>query len=469
MKRASKHQFQKITLAPLGGGINIALPPEQIADNEMQECENFIFERDSARLVGRGGLRSLITFESRVKSMFYDIETNTTFVFLENRDCYQLTISSGNVQKRYLDKVTGYEVPQCCKFNNNLFVASGGLLQYFDYQEQASETGAKIYSLNTITSSPICDRLFYRWGRLAVAKRGSDRITYSYVGDAKSDTAWTENMNDDASSKWLDVGNYDGGDIAEIVPLATDMIVFKTNGAVYQLVGDADFNTWAVYNVSNFSDLTTDFMAGISATNIGNEVVFLSLRGLKTLSTTQDYGNISATDIGSKFNKLLTTNMYEPEMYHLRRYMTILIRPKADKDYFVAYNYGLNAATILKFGFSIEYILETKDDLFVGANNTVYQWTEEATMDDDLPINYKLVPKDTIGSDKLLVKAIDTKFSSDHAGDTLLTIGERLKVTMPCNDRKKIRCNHSEETIHLEVSSQSRFEVDHIILDVAAL
>ena len=129
MKRASKHQFQKITLAPLGGGINVALPPEQIADNEMQECENFIYERDSARLVGRGGLRSLVTFESRVKSMFYDIETNTTFVFLENRDCYQLTLSSGNVQKIYLDKVTGYEVPRCCKFNNNLFVASGGLLQ----------------------------------------------------------------------------------------------------------------------------------------------------------------------------------------------------------------------------------------------------------------------------------------------------------------------------------------------------
>lgn len=68
-------------------------------------------------------------------------------------------------------------------------------------------------------------------------------------------------------------------------------------------------------------------------------------------------------------------------MYHLRRHMTILIRPKSDKDYFVAYNYGLNAATILKFGFSIKYVLETKDDVFVGANNTIYQWTEEVTID----------------------------------------------------------------------------------------
>lgn len=468
MKRASKHQFQKITLAPLGGGINVALPPEQIADNEMQECENFIYERDSARLVGRGGLRSLITFESRVKSMFYDIETNTTFVFLENRDCYQLIVGDTGVQQRYLDKVTGEEPPQCCKFNNNLFIASGGLLQYYDYAAQ-DLGNTETYSLQTITSSPICDRLFYRWGRLAVAKRGSDRITYSYVGDAISETAWVENMNDDASAKWLDIGNYDGGDIAEIVPLATDMMVFKTNGSIYQLAGDADFNSWCVYNVSNFTDLTADFMAGIAATNIGNEVVFLSLRGLKTLATTQDYGNISATDIGSKFNKLLTTDMYEPEMFHMRRHMTILIRPKANKDYLVAYNYGLNAATVLKFGFSIEYVLETKDDIFVGGGNTVYQWTQEATLDDDLPINYKVVPKDTIGSDKILVKAIDTKFSSDHAGDAELSIGTRLKVTMPCNDRRKIRCNHSEATVHLEVSSQSRFEVDHIILDIVAL
>lgn len=461
MRRATKHQFKKVQFAPLNGGINVAQVPEQIAENEMQECQNFWYEKDSMRLVGRGGLSQLTTFQSRVRSMYYDIETNTTFVFLENRDCYQLTVGSGSATKNFIDKVTGTKKPMCCKFNNKLFVASGEWLQFYDYDQKGM--------LQTITTSPRCDKLFYRFGRLAVARVGSDRITYSATADATSDVAWNaENTNDDSLAKWLDIGSDDGGDIVEIVPLATDMIIFKSNGKAYQFVGDADFNTWSVYNVANNTDIAQNYLNGTVATNLGQEVVFLSLRGLKTLSATQDYGNITATDIGSKFAKLITDGMYEPEFYHLRRHKTLMIRPKADSSYFVAFNYGIGAATTIKFGMTVQSILETKDDILVACGNTIYRWSVEATMDDNLPIEYIMKPRVVLGSDEVLVKAIDTKFTSDHAGEATVTI-DRLKVKMPTNSRRKVRCNHSTDAIDLEVRSNSRFELDHLVLDVADL
>ena len=461
MRRATKHQFKKVQFAPLNGGINVSQVPEQIAENEMQECQNFWYEKDSMRLVGRGGLSQLATFQSRVRSMYYDIETNTTFAFLENRDCYQVTLgSSSDVQKNFIDKVSGSKQPMCCKFNNKLFVASGEWLQFYDYDSKGM--------LQSIMTSPKCDKLFYRFGRLAVARTGSDRITYSSTGDATSDVAWEENTNDDSSSKWLDIGSDDGGDIVEIVPLATDMIIFKSNGKAYQFVGDADFNTWSVYNVANHTDIAQNFTNGTLATNLGQEVVFLSLRGLKSLAATQDYGNITATDIGSKFAKLITDDMYEPEFFHLRRHKTLMIRPKADATYFVAYNYGIGSATTIKFGMTVQSILETKDDVFVACGNTIYRWSIEATTDDNQPIEYIMKPRVVLGSDEVLVKAIDTKFSSDHSGEAVVSI-DRLSVKMPTNSRRKVRCNHSTDAIDLEVRSNSRFELDHIVLDVADL
>lgn len=438
------------------------MPPFQIAENEMQECENFIYEKDSYRLVGRGGLQSISTFTANIRSLFYDIDTNQVFAFLEDRSCYVLILGEAETSRQYLDKVTGEGKPKCCKFKDKLFVASGEHLQFYDY-------GVLENKLQTLTDAPVCDNLFYRWGRLMVVMTGSDRITYSYVGDASSAEAWVENANDPAASRWIDIGSDDSGDITDIVPLATDIIIFKSNGTAYQFTGDSSVSTWVVYNVANFTDLTGDFTAGMAATNIGNQIVFLSLRGLKTLSATQDYGNIAANDIGDKFNSLLTNGLYEPEMYNLRRHKMLLIRPTSDKKYFVAYNYGLGAATVLRFGVDVNYILETKDDLFVAAGNTIYRWTEEATMDGDEDINYLIKPREVLGSDEMLIKAIDTKFVSDRAGDVSFKIGERLNVTMPANNRRKVRCNHSCDAVDITITSKTRFELGHIYLDMAEL
>lgn len=453
MRRGNKHPSRIVNFAGLSGGINVAQVPEQIAESEMQVCENFLYASNSMRLVGRCGLSDAIAvFPASIKELYYDVDTNMVFSFLTDRQTY--IVKSGlTAEPRFIDYVTGSEIPVCTKMKDKLWLASGEHLQCFDFGSDSV--------LNTVTSSPVCDICFYRFGRLAVGKIGSDRITFSGTGDG---SYWEENTNDKSAVRWLDVGSDDSGDIASIVPLATDLMFIKSNGNIYQLMGDSDPNSWNLPCIATGVDPVGRF----AATNIGSEVVFLSLRGLKSLATTMDYGNIKSADIGSKFNKLITDKLYEPRIFHLKRHHTLLIRPSSDWSFFIAYNYGVGAATVLRFGVPIASIIETSNEILVASGNNLYRMSDEFTTDAGVPINYKLMPKDVIGGEQLLIKAIDTKFTSDRAGVASVSTG-KLKVDMPTNNRRKVRCNHSTPCITLTIESNSRFELDHISLEVVDL
>lgn len=452
MRRANKHSARAISFANITGGINVSQTGEQIAENEMQVCENFIYERDTKRLVGRGGLSApLFNFPNTVKELYYDIDTNIVTAFLNNKDI--LILNANYTGAINIGKLTGDRVPVCCKFQNKLWIASGGALQYYDYSGQ---TG-----LHTVTSSPACDIVFQRVARLAVIKTGSDTITYSGVGDGE---AWTYASDDPSTSQFIDIGYGDSGDVVSVVPLATDLITLKSNGLVYQFSGDTDKDSWRVTNIGSAAD-----PVGIcTATNIGNSVVLISNRGLKSLNTTMDYGNISATDIGDKFNNLITHGLYEPRIFHLKRHSTIMIRPTEDWSFFIAFNYLLNAATVLRFPVRISSIIETSDEILLSGGNSLFKIDDEFTTDNQAPITYKIKTKCHISTEKMLVKAIDTKFSSDRSGDVSIKAG-RLAATMPTNSRKKIRCNHSTDSIEIEIESKTRFELDHIAIEVADL
>jgi hypothetical protein len=451
MKRSNKHEVQHIVFQGLTGGIDISQAPENIADTDMQICQNFIYAKDSKRLTGRGGLSAPVyAFSQNIKSSYYDDDTDTIFLFLADGSIYSYVV--GQIPS-LLGALTGTEAPMCAKFMDKLWFASGGLLQYYDYG-----------SLNTVTSSPTCDIAFMRFARLAVGQTGNDRLTLSAVGDG---TSWG-NVTDssegavDSSAQWLDVGYGDTGNILSIVPIATDLIFIKSNGMVYQLIGDNTPSSWDCVHVAS----KTDPIGDMTAINVGNDVVFLSRHGLKALSTTQDYGNIAPSDIGDKFNGLLTNGMWEPQVFNLRRHRMMMIRPTADKTYWVAYNYQLGSATVLKFAIPITSMFETETDVYVTSGMSLYRWSEDYTDDNGVKIQYELKPHDVISTDEILVKSVDTKFSSDYAGTATVSAGT-LSVNVETNTRNKIRCNHSTDAISLDVKSTDRFILDHISLKVA--
>ena len=450
MRRTNKHQINRVSFIGMTGGVNISQAPEQIADTEMQQAQNFIYAIDSKRLKGRGGLGLLNTTDETIRDMWYDVDTNVLLLFTTTFKVYRYVMGQTPI---YIGKLNGSYSPMCAKFMDKIWIASGGKLQYYDYTQNAE--------LQTVGDSPTCSMVFQRFSRIAVSQDGTNGFYLSSVGDG---TEWAEDTNRADKEQWLDVGYGDSGTITAIVPLATDIIFIKSNGKIYQLSGDADPNDWQVTEIANGTD-----PAGTNcAVNIGNSVVFLSIRGLKSLAAVMEYGNIATADIGDKFNGLITENMYEPRFYHLQRHSLLLIRPTSDYSYFVAYNYQLGSATTLKFNMDIDAICETSDDILVSSENKIYQWDDRYTDDDGKKIEYVLQPKATMGMEQMLMKAIDTKFSSDYSGKAIVQEGT-LKVSVPTDTRNKIKCNHSTDYMDITITSNDRFIVDHIMVEVADL
>lgn len=450
MRRINKHQINRVSFIGMTGGVNISQAPEQIADTEMQQAQNFIYAIDSKRLKGRGGLGLLNTMNETIRDMWYDVDTNVLLLFTKTFKAYRYVMGQ---TPTYIGKLNGSYSPMCAKFMDKIWIASGGKLQYYDYTQNAE--------LQTVSDSPTCSMVFQRFSRIAVSQDGTNGFYLSSVGDG---TEWAEDTNRADKEQWLDVGYGDSGTITAIVPLATDIIFIKSNGKIYQLSGDADPNDWQVTEIANGTD-----PAGTNcAVNIGNSVVFLSIRGLKSLAAVMEYGNIATADIGDKFNGLITDNMYEPRFYHLQRHSLLLIRPTSDYSYFVAYNYQLGSATTLKFNMDIDAICETSDDILVSSENKIYQWDDRYTDDDGKKIEYVLQPKATMGMEQMLMKAIDTKFSSDYSGKATVQEGT-LKVSVPTDTRNKIKCNHSTDYMDITITSNDRFIVDHIMVEVADL
>lgn len=450
MRRTNKHQINRVSFIGMTGGVNISQAPEQIADTEMQQAQNYIYAIDSKRLKGRGGLGLLNTTDETIRDMWYDVDTNVLLLFTKTFKAYRYVMGQ---TPTYIGKLNGSYSPMCAKFMDKIWIASGGKLQYYDYTQNTE--------LQTVGDSPTCSMVFQRFSRIAVSQDGTNGFYLSSVGDG---TEWAEDTNRADKEQWLDVGYGDSGTITAIVPLATDIIFIKSNGKIYQLSGDADPNDWQVTEIANGTD-----PAGTNcAVNIGNSVVFLSIRGLKSLAAVMEYGNIATADIGDKFNGLITDNMYEPRFYHLQRHSLLLIRPTSDYSYFVAYNYQLGSATTLKFNMDIDAICETSDDILVSSENKIYQWDDRYTDDDGKKIEYVLQPKATMGMEQMLMKAIDTKFSSDYSGKATVQEGT-LKVSVPTDTRNKIKCNHSTDYMDITITSNDRFIVDHIMVEVADL
>lgn len=452
MRRTNKHQMQRITLNNLTGGINTSDAPERIAETDMVVCKNLIY--DNLRLRSRGGI-SPVSFQmaGEINSLFYDVDTNTSLIFLKDGTVYSWIVGQNPVE---LGKLTGNKKPSCAKYMDKIWIASGGNLQFYDF-----------LALQTVTSSPNCDITFQRLSRLMIALSGSDRAYFSAIGDP---TSW-DNITDssqgtvDSSAQWIDIGYGDSGDIDSVVPLANDLIFIKSNGNIYQLQGDRTPSSWIVPPaiVTN-----SDSMGTMTATNVGADVVFFSRRGLKSLSTVMDYGNIKPQDIGDKFKSLLTKDLWEPQLINLKRHGYIMLRVTSDRTSWVCYNYLMGVATTIKFAIPVTDIMETVDEVYLASGNQIYLWDKDLMDDNGAPIEYELKPHEIISSDEMIVKAVDTKFTNDEAGTVNVSTGP-LKLDMPTNSRRKVLCNHSTACIALDVKGTDAFTFDHIILEVADL
>lgn len=445
-----EQQMTAYNFSDFTGGMNTAQPPEQIADNEAELIMNY--EYDYNRLRTRGGTSApLVSVDDNIKSFYYDAATEAYLLFGAGTDKVK-----GNIYLTYIDEpatlvgqLTGNERPVCCKFDGCIYIASGDKLQYFDYEQ-----------LFTVESSKLCDNVFERFGRLVTTHRGDDNLYYSATGDAKSKDAWTDNSNDDSSSKWLEVGYKDDGDIITCKPMANDLLVFKTNGRIYSVSGE--YPAWNVSQVGEKS-YAEDIQKSIEI--VGDSVAFITRNGIRSVDTVQTYGNFTMNEIGYKFNKSLTANISNPMCWNVVSKRQLIIRPSSsNKKLLFIYQYNMMAGYELEFPFDIEDMAETSNGIIILSGNALYRWSFEYSTDNGQPIKTKLVTRRLTTAVAFYTRKYDIQIEGDVSGVVNLTAGKQSWKHLLKKPRRLKYLYDTLNSLQLTLSSESQHTITTIVL-----
>lgn len=445
-----EQQMTAYNFSDFSGGMNTAQPPEQIADNEAELIMNY--EYDYNRLRTRGGTSApLVNVDDSIKSFYYDAATEAYLLFGAGTDKVK-----GNIYLAYIGEpatfvgqLTGNERPVCCKFDGCIYIASGDKLQYFDYEQ-----------LFTVESSKLCDNVFERLGRLVTTHRGDDNLYYSATGDAKSKDAWTDVSNDDSSSKWLEVGYKDDGDIITCKPMANDLLVFKTNGRIYSVSGE--YPAWNVSQVGEKS-YAEDIQKSIEI--VGDSVAFITRNGIRSVDTVQTYGNFTMNEIGYKFNKSLTANISNPMCWNVVSKRQLIIRPSSsNKKLLFIYQYNMMAGYELEFPFDIEDMAETSNGIIVLSGNALYRWSFEYSTDNGQPIKTKLVTRRLTTAVAFYTRKYDIQIEGDVSGVVNLTAGKQSWKHLLKKPRRLKYLYDTLNSLQLTLSSESQHTITTIVL-----
>ena len=217
MQLTTKHQNQQtLVRADFSGGLNTSANVDGIAENQLSVAVNVEVDHATGRLKTVAGTTDILFLENIFAAM-YDEINKTLLLVTADKTVYATDLNT----VRTLGRLNGNLYPISASWEDGLLIASGDKLQYFNGE-----------SLLTI-DSPNATSVYIRAGRVLVTDENN--VRYSGVGD---ETNWTEDTNDDSSSKFVEAGYKDGGKLIGMVNLSQDILLIKNNHRLYRLSGE---------------------------------------------------------------------------------------------------------------------------------------------------------------------------------------------------------------------------------------
>lgn len=462
MPRERQAQLKAYQFSNLTGGMNTALPPNLIDETDVQLLLNYEF--DKGRLRTRGGLSApLVALPDDIIEYFhYDRTTGFFFLFgdlISNaRRVYACNLTDMTTPV-LIGETTGPYKPCCCKFGYDLIIASGGKLQQVVYGADSENRVV----MNTIESSFLSDTCFQRDGRLVTTIRGDDNLHYSSVGDCVSGEAWLEDTNMASQAQWFEVGYKDDGDIITCLPMASDLIVFKSSGNVFQVSGQCPDLTIQPLDVEANAENWRDALKVI-----GSTIMFMTQQGLKTLNTVATYGNFEALETGYKINKTISETVIQPTIWNILPKRQAIVRPNVnDKKTFYVFQYDIGSAYKFEFAMDINDMDYIGDDCIVATGNTLRRWAYEYSDDDGTPIECKIISRQFITPYKFITKYFDTYFEpvdKDDETDVKIAIVNR-QFTLRLNDKHRIKHFYTDTRgFEVIISCNSPHYINNLVL-----
>jgi hypothetical protein len=404
MRRSSKYPNEEpLEYRDWRGGVNLIDPPRLIAENELVNGMNVEIDAETGRLQSRPRLGAPVaTLPDPVRKVW--IHPKGHVLAAAGKKLYYVFPAYSGSSYRELGGLSGVRLPNFWDWDEKIFAVSGGKLQYLDG------------TLKTILKSPDCDMVHSRFGRIVVSKAGQDDIPYSSIGDATSDEAWVENSNNALQAQKLEVAYKESGDILTVVPLLTDLVVFRTFG-IYRVT--SEFPDWLVHKI------TTDTTAVNSecAVELANTAAFLSEKGLKILAGVQEYPNIKQQDIAVKVNEWLSKRIDPGTAWvkHLKNRKQLIIKPR-ESNWVLVYHYQYDAATTWKFSSPISDIVEWKNGVLAAQGNNLFYLDRYHTTDNGSTVTATVLMKQYKGFNDFLVKRLALGLENKRPGTLTFSV-----------------------------------------------
>lgn len=207
------------------------------------------------------------------------------------------------------------------------------------------------------------------------------------------------------------------------------------------------------------------------ATHLRGSVVYLTDRGLVSLTATADYGNLSTQDIGDRFASLADSPAENARFFPLKRQGILLIRPHEDKRTLIAYHSALGIATRLTFALPIEDVIETADRTIFASDRTLYRQDTTSATDDGNAIDYRIALRHLQSTFPLHLTAVYADLASAFADTVTLTANGAHPLTIKLTAGKRTRryTNHTADCLALTLTSVVPFTPHDVILSLAEL
>ena len=380
---SNKHgqSVQRIFYSSCDGGLNLSVPNESMALNELKEALNMEFSPLTGSIRVRGGLVYSGHFDYIVDNI---VPVHGRQGFLARyKNTREVVFFRWNNIWPVSGTLTGDEDVSIVAWEDYYLVASGGKLQKFI-------SDVPPY-LTTISEAPDnCRYVFVRNGRVGVVS-GEDTIQFSGVGDC---TIWENDPDDESTGQFIEIGYKDGMNINAIVPLSRDLIIFKSpekepdKGTIWRLTGD--FPEWTLLEVAH----NTGTFSQRSVKVVGNDIFYLTVSGLATLGTVTQYGEVKTSWLDRKVSRALTPLINEnAQLWDIPVKQQLWILPSETEEQIWVFDYTRGIWTQFEFPYIPSCVIGADNKVFVFIGQSLYE------------LNDGYLQDELYGEDKVKIKA----------------------------------------------------------------
>lgn len=364
------------------GGLNLSASDNMLENNEYSACKNIIYERNGGRLRSLEPFELVTTAAAGITSVFYSLSYGLFFC------CGTSLYRRYNTENVFIGTLNGTESPVFCDFgeedDRKLYIATGSVIQYYDGNSLLTQTPMPI-DANTPSGDKwnSASDVLVRDGRLMCVRSGKDRMKFSGIGDPDNwqteDTGTGDDIDvhTDADAIWLDVGYKQGGDIVRVVPVASDLIIFRSDGSMYRLSGT--YPDWLLPNVgNNVNPVNRDSIA-----SVGLDAMFIDRdRGLRRVSAVEySYNDLAVTEKeGVKVNAWLAQHVDAAgcRMWSLPDRGEIWIRPNTGNSV-LTWNNRYEGWNMLNLDTPVTAACEGADYVYVALGANLYRLSDSTS------------------------------------------------------------------------------------------